>query len=395
MMICSICGLELQTGCSLTPITIGEQKRVEWAHSECISDVNDPRIPICKHWRTKGTCLFMDKCRFRHPIESCCEKSRNRSRHGTWKRKRVFNEGRVGALRRWLLNTFGIEYLNSGTGILDVAGGKGEFSFEALNLNGIRSTVIDPRPMDLYRFKRKLAFGFYHRNQILDIYNTIPYSHYLVDGIKPKSKYSNREFDDSFDETLSSNATTMSAHNPRLVNDQPNNMHLCMIPQHIRCMFEMDLTQCRYSTGNSTGNAGLHLRSPLPACIADSECYSSSISRSLSIAWTIKGLIEHEEEDTDNVVEQIACSCCDMRDNHMTHSTISCERLETLHSDEVQQGDMTHETLNSLYCGGEEVANYETALDIIRNCSLIVGMHPDQVVAFTCIFILYIYIYLH
>ena len=39
-------------------------------------------------------------------------------------RKRVYNEGRVSAVRRWLLNVFGQDYLASGSGIIDVAGGK-------------------------------------------------------------------------------------------------------------------------------------------------------------------------------------------------------------------------------------------------------------------------------
>jgi hypothetical protein len=67
----------------------------------------------------------------------------------------------------------GREYLLEG-GCLDIAGGKGEFSFEIMNLNGIMSTVFDPRPLDLYRFKRKLEFGFYHRNDVLGCYNHLP-----------------------------------------------------------------------------------------------------------------------------------------------------------------------------------------------------------------------------
>lgn len=95
------------------------------------------------------------------------------SRHGTWKRRRVYNEGRASAVRRWMLNVLGREYMLEG-GCLDIAGGKGEFSFEIMNLNGVMSTVIDPRPLDLYRFKRKLEFGFYHRNDVLGSYNHLP-----------------------------------------------------------------------------------------------------------------------------------------------------------------------------------------------------------------------------
>lgn len=143
------------------------------AHKECISS-DDERIPICKHWKSKGICIFQEKCQFRHPIHEFNTSTRQRGRHGTWGRKRIYNEGRASALRRWILNTFGYEYLQSGSGILDVAGGKGEVSFEILNLNNLPSTVFDPRPLDLYRYKRKLKFGFYHRNEVLECYNPLP-----------------------------------------------------------------------------------------------------------------------------------------------------------------------------------------------------------------------------
>lgn len=38
--------------------------------------------------------------------------------------------------------------------MLDVAGGKGELSFELVNLNRIWSTVLDPRPLQLAKLER-------------------------------------------------------------------------------------------------------------------------------------------------------------------------------------------------------------------------------------------------
>ena len=52
---------------------------------------------------------------------------------------------------RWLLDTFGRALLAAGAGVLDVAGGKGALAFELANLNGLRATVLDPRPLSLGR----------------------------------------------------------------------------------------------------------------------------------------------------------------------------------------------------------------------------------------------------
>ena len=52
---------------------------------------------------------------------------------------------------RFLIDTFGRELLKEGSGVLDVAGGKGELGFELLNLNGIKATVVEPRALQLWR----------------------------------------------------------------------------------------------------------------------------------------------------------------------------------------------------------------------------------------------------
>ncbi|KAL3912924.1 MAG: hypothetical protein SGPRY_008166, partial [Prymnesium sp.] len=83
------------------------------------------------------------------------------------------NSGRAGALRRFLLETYGVEALQAGSGVLDVAGGQGALAFELLNLNEVPVTVIDPRPtLQLDRLVKKWRRGLYHLTQPLQHFNT-------------------------------------------------------------------------------------------------------------------------------------------------------------------------------------------------------------------------------
>jgi len=87
-------------------------------------------------------------------------------------RPKVRNKERAGALRRFLLDTYGLEALSAGGGVLDIAGGQGALGFELLNLNGVPVTVVDPRPMTMRRLGRKWERGLYFRTEPLQKYNT-------------------------------------------------------------------------------------------------------------------------------------------------------------------------------------------------------------------------------
>ena len=93
-----------------------------------------------------------------------------RSRYAT--RPRVRNKERAGALRRFLLETYGLEALQAGAGVLDVAGGSGSLAFELRNLNGVAVTVVDPRPLTLRKLLRKWEAGMYFRTEPLQKYNS-------------------------------------------------------------------------------------------------------------------------------------------------------------------------------------------------------------------------------
>ena len=117
---CILCKEVIEIGSRTTPILCendrsitSKGRKVNWAHEGCISP-DDERIPICKHWMSKGVCIYRQQCQFRHPPEAQNTSKRQGARHGMWKRNRVYNEGRVGALRRWLIRVFGLPYLQSG-----------------------------------------------------------------------------------------------------------------------------------------------------------------------------------------------------------------------------------------------------------------------------------------
>ena len=106
--------------------------------------------PVCRHWSRTVTCLYAERCRFLHPpyrrgvdaydpsnkpVERSDEKGD--PERGTQGRRRVRKRGKCGFLRRFMLDTFGLERLRRGV-VLDVGGGNGELSFELENLNDVR-----------------------------------------------------------------------------------------------------------------------------------------------------------------------------------------------------------------------------------------------------------------
>ncbi|KAI9895308.1 hypothetical protein PsorP6_019282 [Peronosclerospora sorghi] len=56
----------------------------------------------------------------------------------------------------WLVESLGEEFLASGTGVIDVAGGKGDILVKLQIKKDIQTTLIDPRPMKLGKYNCKL-----------------------------------------------------------------------------------------------------------------------------------------------------------------------------------------------------------------------------------------------
>ena len=137
---------------------------IVWGHEACYNP-SLPPPPTCRHWQRLGRCPAQDMgmCAFRHDEKyKGISKSLDKQRWGG-RRHFVRNQHKNSVFRIWLMQTYGMDYLNRTDGvILDVAGGKGELSFELINLCGIKgSTVIDPRPLNLRLVQTKWSKGLW------------------------------------------------------------------------------------------------------------------------------------------------------------------------------------------------------------------------------------------
>ena len=169
--VCGICGEATEIGTEIYPMT-GMKK---WCHVSCyvlaktrgLSIAEVEERPLCKHFVRKGSCRYGDKCFFSHDEKRAAKKRATLpAARRAWggKRRIVKNESRAAVLRRFLIDTFGIEKLREG--VVDVAGGKGDLAFQLVNLNSVPATVMDPRNLQLRKFARCLTRGMYHRNRI-------------------------------------------------------------------------------------------------------------------------------------------------------------------------------------------------------------------------------------
>ena len=128
---------------------------------------HDAKPAPCKFWLNQGTCHKGDACRYAHDpdraghLDWIAERKRQRrllslaegDPHGV---EGVASKAhRAAKFAEWLVATFGEETLRRGSGVLDVAGGRGDVSFELHTARGVPCTLVEPRPRKLNRLQHK------------------------------------------------------------------------------------------------------------------------------------------------------------------------------------------------------------------------------------------------
>ncbi|CAE7353919.1 unnamed protein product [Symbiodinium necroappetens] len=231
-----------------------------WLHLPCAQRLGPPPVPLCKHFVRSGCCLYGEDCFFAHPPEAGQEAlRRQRSRaqrpntkianRGEGRRNGVKNYSKASVLRRWLLDSFGVQCLRAGSGVLDVAGGKGELAWELVNLNLIPAVVLEPRLLELQSVERKWRNGIFWRNPIF-------HSHLHC------------------------------AHDPSIEPCRPGHLRLIITPALVTWLSCLHGHWGEANDGlDSLGNLG------------NLSAFEHARERAQDLRWTRKGLQTHEEDD--------------------------------------------------------------------------------------------------
>ena len=269
-----------------------------WGHPSC-HHPNLPGPPSCRHWKRLGRCPALEAgmCAFsHHASDQSAASTLNKTR---WGGKRHFtrNQHKNSVFRIFLMQTYGMEYLTKPNSVIvDVAGGKGELSWELLNLTGIsKGLVIDPRPLNLELVRSKWQKGLFEPQRTGPVFS----KWYPACEVGCKNRESRS-------------------------------------PSHVRCFFQGEKF-LDFVNDDETGNEEQRTTSD--------QWLRVEIEKAKSIVWTTKGL--QHEDGTDY--------------NESSDETTSNEaNAKTVHdySTEVQDATIIRQML--------------------RNCNLIIGFHPDQ-----------------
>ncbi|KAJ3040131.1 hypothetical protein HDV00_011455 [Rhizophlyctis rosea] len=125
-----------------------------------VLDIKGKAEMACKFWTNTGNCSAGSTCRHKHYTGDDLKEVR-----AYWIEQRQTNRRlqhinptdpahphdkasaglRASIFIQWLLQNYGSTYLSSGTGVLDIGGGRGIISFELTSKLHVPCTLIDPR----------------------------------------------------------------------------------------------------------------------------------------------------------------------------------------------------------------------------------------------------------
>ena len=132
--------------------------------ADATSRASGKDVGPCKFFINNGYCAKGDACKYAHDRAMqrnwIAERKANRRQlavesgdpHGD---SVASKHRRAGEVTSWLVDKCGVDVLNSGTGVLDVAGGRGDVSFELYTKMGIKSTLVEPRARKLNKHQHK------------------------------------------------------------------------------------------------------------------------------------------------------------------------------------------------------------------------------------------------
>ncbi|KAF9414821.1 hypothetical protein BGZ94_000273 [Podila epigama] len=164
---------------------VGTSPTVGSTQATVLPNSGDSTQPHCKFWLNSGKC-HKQQCEFWHetdPVKLKAERRRWVQERIQSKRqishhscdphqKTTKNQHRERSLyfAQWLIDTFSRALLDSGSGVLDIAGGRGDLSWELQTRQGIRSTIIEPRPgKGMRKWQRRWLEKFIADNKAVSV----------------------------------------------------------------------------------------------------------------------------------------------------------------------------------------------------------------------------------
>ncbi len=248
-------------GENLTDSSDKPKQSLAWGHESCYHP-SLPGPPPCRHWVRLGRCpaMKLGMCAFLHnddqkggnndtaknDQDGANELSSFAKRRWGGKRNWVRNQHKNSVFRIFLMQTYGMDYLiKENSTLIDVAGGKGELSWELTNLTGVKScVVIDPRPLTLGLCETKWEKGMFEPKRIGPVFSK--WYPACEDGCKlKKSKW----------------------------------------PLHMKCFFD----SVEFLKFMKPGKDGQQL---------SNVWYKNELEKAKSISWTTKGLSQHEDGES-------------------------------------------------------------------------------------------------